>query len=75
MLDRDSVEEFLDSELEYLALEIPPDVPRAALVDAFVAYVEQTYYEWLRDSFTVFFNDGDPDWDWIKEQINTDEEF
>ena len=74
MLDREAVEEFLESELEYLELEIPHDVPKSALVDAFCEYIADGYYEWLRENFTSFFNDGDPDWDWIKEQISTNEE-
>ena len=74
MLDRDSVEEFLDSEIAYMELEIPHDIPKAVLVDAFCAYIEAEYFEWLRENFTSFFNDGDPDWDWIREQINVDEE-
>ena len=74
MLDRDSIEEFLDSELEYLEVEIPQDIPKGVLVDAFCDYIEAEYYEWLRESFMTFFNDGDPDWDWIREQIGSYEE-
>ncbi len=74
MIDRDSIEEFLDTEMEYLELEVPTDIPKGALVDAFYDYIEAEYHEWLRENFTAFFNDGDPDWDWIREQIGANEE-
>ena len=51
-----------------------PDISRGALVEAFLNYIETEYYEWLRDNFRSFFNDGEPDWDWIREQIGADEE-
>ncbi|MFC2122383.1 hypothetical protein ACFLRP_01710 [Bacteroidota bacterium] len=74
MLDRDSVEEFLDSEMGYGEIEVPPDLSKADVVDAFYNYIETEYYEWLRENYMAFFNDGDPDWDWIKEQIGNYEE-
>ncbi len=74
MLDREAVEEFLKSEFNDLDLEIPEDIPGGALVEAFCQYAEDEYSEWLRENFRAFFNDGDPDWEWIKEQINVDEE-
>ena len=74
MLDRDSVEEFLELELGYVEMEIPSDISKGTLVDAFCDYIEAEYHEWLRENFTTFFNDGDPDWDWIREQIGTNEE-
>jgi len=74
MLDRDSVEEFLDSEMGYGEIEVPPDISKADVVDAFYNYIETEYYEWLRENYMAFFNDGDPDWDWIKEQIGSYEE-
>ena len=74
MLDRDSVEEFLDTELRYGDMEVPPDISKGELIDAFCSYIEAEYYEWLRENFTTFFSDGDPDWDWIREQIGSFEE-
>ena len=74
MLDRDSVEEFLDSEMGYGEIEVPPDISKADVVDAFYNYIETEYYEWIRENYMAFFNDGDPDWDWIKEQIGSYEE-
>jgi len=35
----------------------------------FCQYVEDDYYEWLKDNFKSFFDHGNPDWEWIKEKI------
>ncbi|MBM3155476.1 MAG: hypothetical protein FJ008_09165 [Chloroflexi bacterium] len=67
MLDRDVVGELLVCELE--DMEVPEDVDRQALVEAFCQYTEDDYYEWLKDNFKCFFNQGDPDWEWIREKI------
>jgi hypothetical protein len=67
MLDRDVVEEFLDCEFE--ELEIPKDISKEQLVEAFCQYVEDDYYEWLKDNFKSFFGDGELDWEWIKGRI------
>jgi len=75
MIDRETVAEFLNREFEDLALEVPQDIPRDALVEAFCQYIEDEYEEWLRENFMSFFNGGDPDWDWIKEHIDADEEY
>ena len=69
MLDRRVVEEFLDSEFEEEDWEIPENIPKEALVEAFCQYTEDDYYEWLKDNFNSFFNHGNPDWDWISEKI------
>ena len=69
MLDRDVVGEFLDCELE--GIEIPEDISREALVEAFCQYVENDYYEWLKDNFKSFFEDGNPDWEWIRERTGS----
>lgn len=69
MLDRDVVEEFLDCRLEELEIEIPGDIKKEALVEAFCQYVEDDYYEWLKDNFKSFFGDGELDWEWVKEKI------
>ena len=72
MLDRQVVEEFLDDKLE--DLEVPKNISKDALVEAFCQYTEDDYYEWLKDNFKSFFNHGNPDWDWIKERIRANEE-
>jgi hypothetical protein len=69
MLDRDVVEEFLDCQFEELELEIPKDISREQLVEAFCQYVEDDYYEWLKDNFKSFFEHGEPDWEWIRERV------
>jgi hypothetical protein len=67
MLDRDVVEEFLDCEFE--ELEIPKDISKEQLVEAFCQYVEDDYYEWLKDNFKSFFEHGETDWEWIRKRI------
>ena len=73
MLDRAVVEEFLDSEFEDSDWEIPEDIPKEALVEAFCQYTEDDYYEWLKDNFKSFFNHGDPDWEWIRRRLTSGE--
>ena len=67
MLDRDVVAEFLDCEFE--DMEVPEDIDREKLVEAFCQYVENDYYEWLKDNFKSFFNHSNPDWERIRERI------
>lgn len=67
MLDRDVVKEFLDCQFE--DVEIPEDIDKGKLVEAFSQYVEDDYYEWLKDNFKSFFDHGNPDWKWIRERL------
>jgi len=67
LLDRKAVREFLDEELK--ETEVPDDIFKKALVESFCKYVEDDYYEWLKDNFKSFFNCGNPDWQWIRERI------
>jgi len=67
VLDREVVREFLGEELE--EIEIPKDISEEAVVETFCKYVEDDYYEWLKDNFKSFFNYGRPGWQWIKERI------
>ncbi len=73
MLDRTVVEEFLDGEFEDGDWEIPADITKEALVEAFCQYTEDDYYEWLKDNFKSFFNHSDPDWEWIRGRLATSE--
>ena len=50
-------------------MEIPKDIFKETLVEAFCKYVEDDYYEWSKDNFKSFFNYGDPDWKWVREKI------
>ncbi|MCJ7788853.1 MAG: hypothetical protein MUP69_01490 [Candidatus Atribacteria bacterium] len=67
MLDKKVVREFLDEELK--EIEIPDDITNEAIVETFCNYVEDDYYEWLKDNFKSFFNYGKPDWQLIRERI------
>ena len=73
MLDREVVEELLDGEFEEGDWEIPADIPREALAEVFCQYVEDDYYEWLKDNFKSFFNHGSPDWEWTRERLTIGE--
>jgi hypothetical protein len=65
LLDREAIREFLDEELE--EMDIPKDITGEVLVEAFCKYVEDDYYEWLKDNFKSFFNYRKPDWQWVRE--------
>jgi len=69
MLDRQVIEEFLDREFEEGDWEIPEDILRNALAEAFCQYIEDDYYEWLKDNFKSFFDHSNPDWDWIRGKV------
>jgi len=69
MLDRDVIEEFLDCQFEDMELEIPKDISKEQLVEVFYQYVEDDYYEWLKDNFKSFFNHGNLDWEWIRGRV------
>jgi len=71
MLDRQVVEEFLDCKLKDWDLEIPEDIPKDKLVEAFCQYTENDYYEWLKDNFKSFFDHGNPDWEWVRGKIKS----
>jgi len=70
MLDCQVVKEFLDEELR--EVEVPEDMSKEVLVKSFCKYVEDDYYEWLKDNYRSFFqplSEGGVDWHWIKERI------
>jgi len=69
MLDRDVVEEFLDCKLKEPEIEIPKDISKEQFVEVFCQYVEDDYYEWLKDNFKSFFEHGEPDWEWIRDRV------
>jgi len=69
MLNREVVKEFLNCQFEDMGPEIPVDISKEQLVEAFCQYVEDDYYEWLKDNFKSFFNHGNPDWEWIRGKI------
>jgi len=67
MLDRQVVKEFLEEALD--GIGIPQNILFGDLVEIFCKYIEDDYYEWLKDNFKSFFNYGNPDWGYIKERI------
>jgi len=67
VFDRKVTRKFLDE--DFKEREIPDDISKEALVDTFCKYIEDDYYEWLKDNFKSFFNYGKPDWYWIRERI------
>lgn len=69
MLDRAIVEEFLNCKLKELEIKIPRNIEKEALVETFCQYVEDDYYEWLKDNFKSFFDHGEPDWEWIRDRV------
>jgi len=72
MFSRKVVREFLDEELK--ETEIPDDIFKGVLVKTFCKYVEDDYYEWLKDNFKSFFYYGKPDWQRIRQRIKKYEE-
>ena len=67
MLDRKVVRELLDEELQ--ENKIPKNVFKEELVRTFRKYVKDNYYEWLKDNFKLFFNYGNPNWQWTRKRI------
>ena len=68
MLNKQVVKEFLQSDLE--DVEIPQNINFDDLVDVFIDYCEDDYYEWLKDNAKSFFRgDNGIDWDSIAEKI------
>ncbi len=69
MLDKKVIKEFLEGELENI--EIPKNIMFDDLVDVFIDYCEDDYYEWFRDNAKSFFYGGVNriDWNSIAEKI------
>ncbi|MDA0987541.1 MAG: hypothetical protein O2783_00065 [Chloroflexi bacterium] len=69
MLDRQVVQEFLESQMEDIGLTVPADIDQAAFVEVFCQYTEDDYYEWLKDNFKSFFDEVD--WEWVREKVRS----
>jgi len=67
MLDRQVVKEFLEEEFEDAGIDIPKGISKKSLVETFCEYVEDDYYEWLKDNYKSFFIHHD--WEWIRGRI------
>ncbi len=70
MLDRQVVKEFLEESFEDIGIKVPEDISENVFVETFCEYIEDDYYEWLKDNFKSFTNYYNPGWNWIKEKIN-----
>ncbi len=72
MLDREVAKDFLEEEFKDGEMEIPKEIIKSELVETFCLYVEDDYYEWLRDNYRSFFHnlsEGKTDWDWVMGRI------
>ena len=67
MLDRQVVKEFLEEKFEGAGIEIPKGISKKSFVETFCKYVEDDYYEWLKDNYKSFFIHHD--WEWVREKI------
>ena len=74
MFDREIIEELFDWEFEDMNLEIPNDIPREAIIEAFYQYVEEDHYEWLKNNLRSFFDHGNPVWNRLIEKLRENEE-
>ena len=70
MLHRQTIEEdFLNEKFKELEITIPDCISKNDIVETFCRYTEDDLYEWLNDNFKSFFNNGNPDWEWVKDRI------
>ncbi len=71
MLDREVVKEFLENKFSDWELELPQGIDFNELVEAFCLYVEDDYYEWLKNNANSFFTVGSNgiDWDDVRNRI------
>ncbi len=67
MLDRQVIKDFLQEGLR--GIRIPKNMSMSRLAEAFCQFIENDYYEWLKDNYKTFFNHNRPDWKWIKQKI------
>lgn len=69
MLDREVIKEFLRDQFRPRDWKLPKGITWDFLSEVFCQYIEDDYYEWLKDNFQSFFNHGNPDWEEIKGKI------
>ncbi len=67
MLDRQVIKDFLQEELR--GIRIPKNISMSRLAESFCLFIEDDYYEWLKDNYKTFFNHNHLDWKWIKQKI------
>ncbi len=71
MLDRAAVQQFLEEQFEDDGIRVPKYIELEELTEAFCQYVENDYYEWLKDNYKSFFAPPRPNWAWIKGEIKS----
>ena len=64
MLDREVAKEFLQEQINDWEIELPKGIDLNELVEVFCLYVEDDYYEWLKDNSKSFFTVGSDGIDW-----------
>lgn len=68
MLDREVVKNFLIAQFENYN-PIPQFIDLDKLAEDFSIYVENDYYEWLKDNFKSYFYQTEYSWENIKEKL------
>lgn len=70
MLDRLVVQEFLETNLKDWQVTLESDIDIKELTESFCLYVEDDYYEWLKENSKSFFEVGTDgiDWEIIKKR-------
>ena len=58
-IDREQLQNYLQSRLEDDELEPPPGVTIEELTDQFSAYLEIDLYDWLRENYRSFLRERD----------------
>ncbi len=70
MLDRVVVAEFLKDELKDDGIRLPRSINFKKFTELFCRYVEDDYYEWLKDNYKSFFEHEPPNWKVIRKKIS-----
>lgn len=68
MLDREVVKEFLTDQFEDF-IPIPEYIDLDKLTEDFCLYVENDYYEWLKDNYKSYFFQTEFSWEKIKDKL------
>jgi hypothetical protein len=66
MLDRKLILEFLQEK----DLDLPNNLSLEKVNEIFCKYVEDGFFDWLNDNYQTFFNQDNPDWNWIEKIAN-----
>lgn len=70
MLDREVIKEFLVAQFEDEDGDaIPEDIDLDKLAEDFSIYIENDYYEWLKDNFKSYLFQTEFSWEKIKDKL------